>query len=209
MANRKKSVYNCAIPGGTLRQPPAIRKGNMSIENDETLKRAVADIQTVSADGKSVNRLTHGVSFRDAVTHADARGSVVELFDPRWNWHPDPLVFAYSFTIRPGIVKGWNLHKLHEDRYFLLQGEMELVLYDIRPQSPTYKQVCRIVLSEHNRRLVNVPKFVWHADHNIGTRDVVAVNFPTTAYDHAAPDKYRLPSDTKLIPHSCGDAKGW
>ena len=60
-------------------------------------------------------------------------------------------------------------------------GVMELVLFDPRPESPTCGEVCRIVLSEHNRCLVNVPRNVWHADHNIGATDVVVVNFPTVA----------------------------
>ena len=129
----------------------------------------------------------------------------MELFDPRWEWHPEPLVFAYCFTLRPGTVKGWNLHKEHEDRYVLLQGEMELVLYDPRPDSPTTGEVCRIPLTPYRRCIVNIPRNVWHADHNIGASDVLAVNFPTMAYDHARPDKYRLPIDTDLIPHRFPD----
>jgi dTDP-4-dehydrorhamnose 3,5-epimerase len=35
------------------------------------------------------------------------------------------------------------------------------------------------------------------------------VNFPTIPYDHADPDKYRLPIDTTLIPFSFGSAHGW
>lgn len=181
----------------------------MDAEKEDSVVAATADRQTVTSDGKSTQGLIDGVTFHEVITHVDDRGSVVELFDPRWNWHPDPLVFAYSFTIRPGMVKGWGLHKKHEDRYFILQGEMELVLYDVRPSSPTYQQVSRIVLSEHRRRLVNIPAYVWHADHNFGTKDVVVVNFPTMAYDHAKPDKHRLPLDTDLIPYSFGDAKGW
>jgi dTDP-4-dehydrorhamnose 3,5-epimerase len=175
----------------------------------ETLRRAVADSQTVTADGTSIKRLAEGVTFHDVATHVDDRGSVVEMFDPRWGWHPDPLVFVYSFTIRPGMVKGWGLHERHEDRYFILQGELEIVLYDIRSDSPTYGEVSKVVLSEHNRRLMNIPAFVWHSDHNIGSKDAVVVNFPTIQYDHEKPDKLRLPIDTDLIPYSFGDAKGW
>lgn len=185
----------------------ARKRGNSLL--DQTLQAAVRDVQTVTPDGKTTPALIQGVSFREAVTHADERGSVVEVFDPRWNWHPDPLVFAYSFTIRPGYMKGWNLHKQHEDRYFILQGEMELVLYDVRPESPTCGKINRIILTEQNRRLVNIPKFVWHADRNIGQRDVVAMNFPTLPYEHANPDKYRLPIDTPLIPYKFPGARGW
>src|SRR6478609_1308891 len=97
----------------------------------------VRDRETVTSTGEPLGTLPHGLKFHSAPTHLDERGSVCELFDPRWNWHPDPLVFVYSFTIRPGKIKGWGMHKEHEDRYFVLWGEMEVVLYDARPASPT------------------------------------------------------------------------
>ncbi|WP_420013529.1 hypothetical protein [Tateyamaria sp.] len=87
---------------------------------------------------------------------------------------------------------------------------MELVLYDVRPDSSTYGKVSKIVLSEDQPKIVSVPSNVWHADHNIGDTEVLVVNFPTIQYDHSAPDKIRLPLDTPLIPYDFGpDAKGW
>lgn len=168
---------------------------------DDTFAAAIQDTATVSPTGTRLRRLTHGLELRRLTTHTDHRGTVTELFDPRWGFHSDPLVFCYTFTIRPGVVKGWGLHQRHEDRYALLQGEMELVLFDPRLNSPTHGEVCSIVLSERDRSLVNIPIGVWHADRNIGASDVVVVNFPTIQYDHASPDKWRLPIDTPLIPH--------
>jgi dTDP-4-dehydrorhamnose 3,5-epimerase len=176
---------------------------------DLTLAAASRDRETVSADGKPVQSLIEGVSIRDVPTHTDERGSVVEIYDPRWGWHPAPMVFAHSFTIRPGFVKGWGLHETHEDRYFILFGDMELVLFDPRPDSSTYGKVGKILMSETSRRLVNIPALVWHAEHNIGSKDVVVIDLPTKPYNHAAPDKYRLPIDTDLIPYSFGPARGW
>jgi dTDP-4-dehydrorhamnose 3,5-epimerase len=176
---------------------------------DEMLAAARRDPQFVTPEGKIVRRLTAGVTIRPLTTHVDDRGSVCELFDPRWGWHPDPMVFAYTFTIRPGVVKGWNLHREHEDRYTILQGDMNLVLFDPREDSPTFGEVCVITLSGRQRSAVNVPINVWHADHNIGDTDVVVVNFPTKPYEHTNPDKYRLPLDTPLIPYSFGDATGY
>jgi dTDP-4-dehydrorhamnose 3,5-epimerase len=173
-----------------------------------TLAAARKDAETVRG-GVRLARMTDGLTFRDSITHRDDRGSVTEMFDPRWNWHPDPLVFVYMFTIRPGVVKGWGLHRRHEDRYFVVEGEMEVVLFDPRPDAGTYGQISRVVLSADRPRLMNVPCNVWHADHNIGTTDVKVVNFPTIQYDHADPDKYRLPLDTDLIPFSFGDIRGW
>lgn len=176
---------------------------------DMTLRHAKRDTQTVDSAGKHVDGLLDGMTFREVIRHRDARGSVLELFDPRWEWHPDPLVFAYMFTIRPGVAKGWGLHKDHEDRYFVVAGEMEVVLYDPRPDSSTYKRILRVVLSADRPRLMNVPKNVWHADHNLGSADVLVVNFPTIQYDHTNPDKYRLPLHTDLIPFQFGEVTGW
>ena len=177
---------------------------------DLTLAAAQRDRQTVIPKAESAGcPLLDGVRVRYLETYSDSRGSVTELFDPRWNWHPEPMVFAYCFTLRPGHVKGWGLHRDHDDRYAILQGEMELVLFDPRPESSTYGQICRILLSEQRRSLVNVPRNVWHANLNISEKDVFVVNFPTSPYNHVNPDKYRLPTNTDLIPYSFGGAKGW
>jgi dTDP-4-dehydrorhamnose 3,5-epimerase len=169
----------------------------------------IRDRSTVTPDGEPLDPLPDGVTFRDVPTHLDERGAVVEIFDPRWNWHPDPVVFTYSFTIRPGFMKGWGLHKDHEDRYFILFGELEIVLYDERPGSPTEGLVSKIVLSEYRRRLMNIPAGVWHAERNLGSTDVVVINFPTIPYDHSNPDKYRLPLDTDRIPYRFENPRGW
>jgi dTDP-4-dehydrorhamnose 3,5-epimerase len=169
--------------------------------HDMLLKAAIRDRPTVTNAGQPMRRLTDGVRMRPLPSHFDARGSVTELFDPRWDFHPDPFVFSYFFTIRPGVVKGWNLHERHEDRYALVKGELELVLYDPREGSPAFQEICVIRISEANRCLVTVPRNVWHADYNVGSEDLIVVNYPTMAYDHAAPDKLRLPIDTPLIPY--------
>ena len=169
----------------------------------------VRDRVTVTPAGDALDPLPEGVVLRDVTTHFDERGWVVEVFDPRWGWHPEPMVFSYVFSIRPGFVKGWGLHAEHEDRYFILMGTMEVVLYDERPGSPTEGLVAKVVLSEHRRRLMNIPAGIWHADHNIGEKEVVIINFPTIQYDHSNPDKYRLPLDTDRIPYRFESPRGW
>ena len=175
----------------------------------ETLAAAVQDRRTVDDLRRSTVPLVDGMSFRDLVRHDDDRGSVMEIYDPRWGWHSEPLVFSYIFTIRPGAVKGWGLHKLHEDRYCVISGELELVVYDPRPDSSTCGKIHKIYLSGTRPRLINVPRFVWHADRNIGAGDLAVINFPTIQYDHSSPDKYRLPLDADLIPYDFGPVQGW
>lgn len=177
---------------------------------EHTLAAAEQDKVTTHGDSQPLIDMIDGVQVRYPPTHADARGSLVEAFSSEWGWDDDPFCYVYSVTIRPGVTKGWALHKTHTDRYFILKGEMEVILYDVRPDSPTCGQVSRIVMSEHRRCLLRIPTFVWHADYNIGSQDVIMLNMPSRPYDHANPDKYRLPLDTDLIPYSFGpDAKGW
>lgn len=187
--------------------PAAIAASGSILE--QTLAAATRDTQTVTPDGKSIAPLIEGVRIREARTHSDSRGSVIEIFDERWGWHTEPVGSLHCFTVRPGFVKGWGLHQHHEDRYMLLQGEMELVLFDPRPNSSTCGKVGKILMSENHRCLVNIPACVWHADHNIGNTDVVVIDMPTAPYNHQNPDKWRLPIDTPLIPYSFGAARGW
>lgn len=168
------------------------------------------DSQMVNPDGSRLGDLPEGMTVRRLITHVDARGSVCELYDERWGVHPDPAVFAYTFTIRPGMAKGWGVHREHEDRYAFLAGELELAFYDGREDSATAGREFRLVLHERDRSLLVIPRGVWHAERNIGASDVVVVNFPSIPYDHALPDKYRLPLDTDELPVRLGpDWRGW
>lgn len=167
------------------------------------------DEETVTSDGERLAQLPHGVSLRPTKTHIDERGSLFEVFDPSWEWNDGkPFGYIFCFTVRPGIVKGWGIHKHHEDRYCIQFGELKVVLYDDRDDSPTKGLVSEIVLSEYNRCLLNIPAGIWHADYNIGTKDAVVLNCPTKPYVYESPDKYRLPIDNDYIPYKFKLAKG-
>ena len=166
------------------------------------------DNALVTPRGISKTLLPHGLSFRECKTHVDDRGSVCEMLDPRWGWHPEPMVFSYFYTVRPEKIKGWAVHKKHEDRYFIVSGELLVVLYDTRADSPTEGLISEVYLTEHNRRIMNIPAGIWHAVKNIGSKDALIVNFPTIPYDHNDTDKYRLPLDTDQIPYRFSDEHG-
>ncbi len=70
---------------------------------DRTLAAAERDRQTTDAARDLVVPLPDGASFHDSVCLQDDRGSLTELYDPRWDWHDEPLVYCYMATIRPGI----------------------------------------------------------------------------------------------------------
>jgi dTDP-4-dehydrorhamnose 3,5-epimerase len=176
---------------------------------EQTLAAARRQGQTVTSEGVPITPSLPGVRRHQTPTQVDARGWLVELFHPSWEIATDPLVGAYVTTVRPGYAKGWGLHKEHYDRYFLVVGAIELILYDVRPDSSTLGQVAQVTLSETNRGLLTIPVFVWHAMLNLTDREAVIVNMPSKQFDHSNPDKWTLPLDTQLIPYDFGDTPGW
>jgi dTDP-4-dehydrorhamnose 3,5-epimerase len=159
------------------------------------------DSQTVTPEGKSIKSLIDGVRFKPATTIPDDRGTICEVINSEWEFDELPLVYVYQVTIRPQRVKGWVVHRLQDDRIFFSQGTMRIVLYDDRPESPTYKMLNELFIGEHNRALLRIPFGVYHAVQNVGDTDALFINAPTRPYNHADPDKYRLPLNNDLIPY--------
>lgn len=163
-------------------------------------KTPVKDRQTVRPDGSVVERRIEGLVVRPARTLEDERGDLVEIYRADWKLHPKPVVQVYQASLRPGAIKGWVVHKRQDDRVFALFGYMRWAFYDARPKSPTHGLLNVITVSERTRSLLIIPAGVYHAVQNIGCADAVFINLPTRAYDHADPDKYRLPVVNDLIP---------
>ena len=111
----------------------------------EVVPGGVRDVPTVGAAGRRRPRL-EGVVVAPAVVHADHRGTLMEAVnfdDPFWE---EPVVYAYAFTVAPGRIKGWGMHKRQTDRYVALAGRLRVVLYDGRPDSPTFERLRRVLL---------------------------------------------------------------
>ena len=174
-----------------------------------TLREPVQDIETVTPDGELTAPLIDGLLVRPQVTQIDDRGTLCEILDLRWNVTDQSIVSVYQFTIRPGKAKGWHVHRLHDDRIFISRGELKVVLYDDRAGSPTYGLINELHRSEVQRSLMVIPRGVYHAHVNVGTVDALMISMPTRAYNHAAPDVYRLPLNTDEIPYSFEDRLGW
>jgi dTDP-4-dehydrorhamnose 3,5-epimerase len=57
--------------------------------------------------------------------------------------------------------------------------------------------------------MIIIPNYVMHAVQNIGTTDATFINMPSHPYNHAEPDKYRLPLTNDIIPYRFDDTPGW
>lgn len=162
---------------------------------------AVRDAQTVTPDGERILDLIDGVRLRRSRTITDARGSLCEMFSHGWDFSDEPVVHVYEAMLRPGVIKGWVIHYESDDRLFFARGVARVVLYDAREGSPTHGIVNELYFDAANRGILRIPCGVIHAVQNIGLEDATFVNMPTRAYDHANPDKYRLPLDSDVVPY--------
>jgi dTDP-4-dehydrorhamnose 3,5-epimerase len=146
-------------------------------------------------DGVLVERLTPKVDHRGSLTE------VIDFDHPFWQ---EPIVWSYLITIRPGRIKGWGMHERQADRYFVVTGDVRVVMYDDRPDSPSRGRFRQEFFTDESRGLVRIPAGVWHADQNWGVRDAMIVNFPTRAYDRENPDKRRIDPRSGEIPFDWG-----
>ena len=158
----------------------------------DVLPDAPRDEPTVDESGRRIDPGIEGVVLERLTAHHDHRGALAELIDPRKPFWSEPIVYAYAFTVRPGRIKGWGMHRLQADRYAILSGSLRVVLHDGRVGSPSHGRFAEFHFTDEAPGLLRIPPGVWHADQNWGETDARVVNFPTRAYDHAAPDKHRI-----------------
>lgn len=183
---------------------------------DDSVGASLKDMQTVTAGGQSVAPVIEGVKTFAPTNHVDHRGRVFEVFPGETEFWHEPVVYCYSWSIRPKSAKGWGLHLEKDDRYTIISGEALSVLYDARLDSPTHGLIQKVPLTGQGIRQVLIPKGVWHLNLNLTDVEAFLINHPTKVYDHANPDRLLLPWNTSAIPidlaelfpiqlTSCGD----
>jgi len=67
-------------------------------------------------------------------------------------------VYVYQFTIRPGKIKVGMSIIFTTDRIFVSQGHVKVVLYDNRPDSPTYRMINEVYQTELDRTTDRDPR---------------------------------------------------
>ena len=80
-------------------------------------------------------------------------------------------------------------------------GTLQWAFYDDRPDSPTRGLLNKFTWSEKNRVVFVIPAGVYHAVTNVGQHDGLIINMPSRPYDHAHPDKFRVPLRNDKIPY--------
>lgn len=123
-----------------------------------------------------------GVSIIPLKTILDERGMVRHMLkcsDPHFHGFGE----IYFSVIFPGAIKAWHVHRKMELNYAVISGNIKLVLYDARKNSPTYKGIQEIFMGEDNYVLVSVPPHVVNGFKAIGNEKAIVANCATLPHD--------------------------
>lgn len=64
----------------------------------------------------------------------------------------------YFSEVEPGCVKAWKCHTRQTQRFAVPVGQLKIVLYDDRPESPTRGRIMEVLLGRpDNYALLQIP----------------------------------------------------
>jgi len=137
-----------------------------------------------------------GVKIKKVDTHADERGFFAEMVKSGEETFHEVLQTSYSET-KPGVVKGFHIHDYWEV-WCIVKGQAQVVLHDMRPDSPTKGETQVILTGEDNMMVIAIPGEVAHGYKSLGPGPMGIVYHASEAYNpqnvtirsipHASPD---------------------
>ena len=138
------------------------------------------------------------VQVKKLVKHVDDRGFFMEVLRD-----DDELLrkfgqFSMSLTY-PGVIKAFHYHKLQDDLWFFPAGNAQVVLYDMRADSPTQGETNVFYMGEHNPSLLYIPIGVAHGYRVLGNTPAIITYVTTESYQTGQPDEFRIPWNDPAI----------
>ena len=138
----------------------------------------------------------HDVKIEPLRQILDGRGKVMHMLrcDSSFFQKFGEIYFSCAY---PGAVKAWHFHEQMTLNYAVPHGNIKLVLYDDRPDSPTNGTIQEIFLGPDNYCLVIMPSKIWTGFKVIGTDTAIIANCATQP--HESDEIKRLDSNTPYI----------
>ena len=142
--------------------------------------------------------MLYGVAVDPLHQITDARGKVMHMLrcdSPLFEQFGE----VYFSIVNHGFIKAWKLHKRMTLNFAVPIGNIKLVLYDARSNSPTKDQIQELFIGEDNYCLVKIPPMIWTGFQGLNAPKSIIVNCATLPHD---PEEY-ISSDPeeKRIPY--------
>ena len=147
-----------------------------------------------------------GVTLKQLKTHRDDRGffrEIVRSTDPFFQ-EARFAQWSHSRMVKD-VVKAWHYHHIQIDWWYVPIGEIQTVLFDNRPESPTYKG--KMVFNMGDRSpdqeiCVKIPPGVLHGCKVLSNE---AHLFYITSEVYNPNEEGRFPYNSPLVAHPWGE----
>lgn len=106
-----------------------------------------------------------------------------------------PFGEVYFKRLYGGVVNGWHIHETLKLNYICVYGMIKLVLYDVRPESPTKGILQEIFFGDDNYCLVHIPTGVANGSKSLTYPFAILCNVASEPHDPSI--KYK-----RIDPHS-------
>lgn len=115
-----------------------------------------------------------GITWTPKRILGDQRGSVMHFLKPKQA--DQPIGEIYFSTVKPGVIKGWKLHKEMSQRFIVPIGSVKFVFVDQRAHSKT-KGVCiEMTSSIENFGVIEVPSQIYYSFKCVSSFEAMIVN---------------------------------
>lgn len=142
--------------------------------------------------------MIHDVTIRKLNIFTDSRGQVMHMMRADWPVF-EQFGEIYFSTVRPGAIKAWKLHREMTLNLAVPHGTIQLVMADLRKDSPSFGIVQAIDIGESNYCLITIPPGIWNGFKGLSSSTAIVANCATIPHDPAEVD--RLPFDTPEIAY--------
>ena len=136
--------------------------------------------------------MIEGVMVKKLVKHCDDRGFFAELIrddEPELLSRFGQASWSMSY---PGVIKAFHYHEKQDDLWFFPSGNAQVILYDLREDSPTKGETDVYYMGEENPIMLLIPKGVAHGYRVLGQKPATIIYFTTEFYRPDDPDEKRI-----------------
>src|SRR3989344_379315 len=138
------------------------------------------------ADTTQSSELISGVEIKKLKVFANDQGYLFETL------RNDDTFFEGAFgqvlisEVYPGVIKGYHLHKKHDEYITCLKGNIKYIIVKENPDGT--KKINKFVIGERNPILIKVPRGLWRGYMPLGNQPAMLMDIMSRPYDPKDPD---------------------
>ncbi len=143
--------------------------------------------------------MINGVKIKQIVVHGSDRGNFRELIRDDEDLLEEFGQASVSTTY-PGIIKAFHWHEQQDDAWYVLRGNAQIVLHDLREDSTTYKETQVLYAGDlYTPCVIIIPYGVAHGYKVLGSEPLMMLYLTTKSYNVKNPDEKRIAYDDPSI----------